>query len=246
MNSLFNKHRWMQLMWGILLFVAGAVTIIFAVSNEGANVSLALSIAIALILFAYGFTIVFSSFLELKDGFFKYEIIIGAFVIAVGIVFCLNISLLQDIIVSLIASSLLVFGTVFAARVVMAFVKKMKVWWMGLCIVIAVLFLAAGVLCLVFRKDVVNICYFVLGAILVIVGIIEIYITIKRAIEANKIGIEQKEYGTKEKVKNPAKEKKNKKEKEPVESTPKSDVVDVDVTVSEDEEKNEVAVIEEK
>ena len=242
MNSIFNKHRWMQVMWGILLFVAGAVTIIFAATNEGANVSLALSIAIALVLFAYGLTIVFSSFLELKDGFFKYEIIIGAFVIAVGIVFCLNIDLLKDIIVSLIASSLLVFGAVFVARVVMAFVRKLKVWWLSLSIVIAIIFLAAGVLCLVFRDEVVNICYLALGGILVIVGIIEIYMTIKRAIESTKVGIEQKEEVKTTKKK---KEKKIKNKNVPATVVEENEpvVIDVDVT-SNEEEKNEIVVAE--
>lgn len=240
MNSIFNKHRWMQVMWGILLFVAGAITIIFAATNEGANVSLALSIAIAIVLFAYGLTIVFSSFLELKDGFFKYELIIGAFVIAVGIVFCMNIDLLKDIIVSTISASLLVFGTVFAARAIMAFVTKLKVWWIGLCIAISVLLIAGGVLCLIFKEDVVNICYLVLGVVLMIVGIIEIYITIKRAIEANSIGIEHKERKTKNKTKKAPKQ--EPKKEEVFENEAENDVADVDVT--EPEEKNEVIVAE--
>lgn len=211
MNSLFNKHRWMQVMWGILLLVAGAITIIYTFANEGANVSLVLSVSIAIVLFAYGFTIVFSSFLELKDGFFKYEIIIGAFIIAVGIVFVMNIDLLTGVIVNLIAASLLTFGAAFAARSIIAFVKKLKVWWLGLCIAFAVLFVAAGVLCLIFSDKVVNACYLVLGGILVIVGCIEIYITIKRAIEANSIGIEQKQE-VKDEPKKDKKDKKKKKE----------------------------------
>ncbi len=81
----------MQVVWGILLFVAGAITLIFAFSNNSedsnTNVSLVLSISLAIVLFAYGLTIIFSSFLELKDGFFKYEIILGAFIVAIGIVF---------------------------------------------------------------------------------------------------------------------------------------------------------------
>ena len=50
-----------------MLFVAGAITIIFAVANKGEDVDIALGIAIAVVLFAYGLTVVFSSFLELKD-----------------------------------------------------------------------------------------------------------------------------------------------------------------------------------
>jgi len=192
MNSLFNKHRWMQVMWGILLFVAGAVTIIFAATNEGDNVSLALSIALAVVLFAYGLTIIFSSFLELRQSFFKYEIIIGAFVVAIGIVFCLNVKVISEILVNTIAACLLTFGAAFAARAIIAFVSKLKVWWKPLCIALAVLFVAAGVLCLVFADRVTNICFIVFGAVLVIVGVIEVYMAIKRAVESSKMAIEQK------------------------------------------------------
>lgn len=239
MNSLFSKHRWMQVMWGILLFVAGAITIIFAVTSKGEDVALALGIAIAVVLFAYGLTIIFSSFLELKDGFFKYEIIIGAFVVAVGVVFCINHSLVADIIVSIIYVSLITFGLIFGIRAVLAIVSKQKVWWMPLCIVLAVLFIAAGILCLIFRRDVLNACYIVLGAILIIVGIIEVYMSIKRALESNSIGIEHKE----RKSRKSSKKKENKaakvEEKEVVaEETPL-----IDVSTSENtEEKNEIVV----
>ena len=229
MNSLFNKHRWMQVMWGILLFVAGAITIIYTFANKGdeeTNVSLVLSISLAIVLFAYGFTIVFSSFLELKDKFYKYEIIIGAFIVAVGIVFVMNIDLLKEIIVNLIASSLLVFGATFVARTILAFAKKMKVWWMGLSIAFAVLFVAAGVLCLIFKDEVVDVCYLVLGGVLVIVGGIEIYITIKRAIEGNSIGIEQKQE-VKDEPKKDKKEKKNKKDKHAPKEEPVKPAADV-------------------
>lgn len=245
MNSLFTKHRWMQVVWGILLFVAGAITIIFAVNGENTDVSLVLSIAVAIILFAYGLVILFSSFLELKDGFFKYELIIGGFVIAIGIVFCLNTEVLKDIIVNTVAISLLVFGVIFGVRVALAFIGKKRVWWVWLAIVLATLFIAAGILCLIFADKVVNICYFVLGGILIIVGIIELYITVKRAIEGNSIGIEQKDYSDSKKEKSKAeKNKKTKKDKKSKDF--KKDVVaDVDAT-STDEDEEKVLEIEDK
>ena len=242
MNSLFQKHRWMQVMWGILLFVAGAITIIYTFANmdqEDTNVSLVLSIALAIVLFAYGFTIIFSSFLELKDKFFKYEILIGAFIIAVGIVFVIKIKLLEEIIVSLIAASLLTFGTVFAVRTIVAFVRKLKVWWIGLCIALAVLFIAGGVLCLIFRNDVVEVSYVVLGGVLVIVGAGEIWLTIKRAMEANNIGIEQKEP-----VKEEKKDKKNKKDKKAAKEQPAAPAPEVFDNVVEEEKEGPKAIPE--
>lgn len=260
MNSLFTKHRWMQVVWGILLFVAGAITIIFAVNSEDTDVSLVLSIAVAIVLFAYGLVILFSSFLELKDGFFKYELVIGGFVIAVGIVFCLNTDVLKSIIVTTVAVSLLVFGTIFGIRAALILIAKKRVWWTWFAIVLATLFLAAGVLCLIFKEDVVDVCYFALGGILIIVGIMELYITIKRAIEANSIGIEQKDHGNNAKKKeSKKKDKKAKKEKnidkenavenevpEEVEEIDES-IPEIDVSSGDDEEpKNEIIVKEEE
>ena len=169
----------------------------------------------------------------------------------------MNIDLLKGIIVSLIASSLLTFGAVFVARTILAFAKKLKVWWIGLCIALAVLFIAAGVLCLIFRDKVVDICYLVLGGVLIIVGAGEIWLTIKRAMEANSIGIEQK--GPAEEVRdNPKKDKKDKKKKKEPEPEvkPQAEVFDNDVPeekpvleidVSSDEpseDKNELVVKE--
>lgn len=218
MNSLFTKHRWMQVVWGILLFVAGAITIIFAVNDENTDVSLVLSIAVAIILFAYGMVIIFSSFLELKDGFFKYELIIGGFIIAIGIVFCMNTEVLKNIIVNTVAISLLVFGAIFGARAAVVLIGKKKVWWIWLAVTLAVLFIAGGILCLIFSEKVVNVCYFALGGILIVVGIIELYITVKRALEANSIGIEQKDT-----VKGSKKDKK-KKEKKSKDKKPKNNI----------------------
>lgn len=248
MNSLFTKHRWMQVVWGILLFVAGAITIIFAINgDENTDVSLVLSIAVAIVLFAYGLVILFSSFLELKDGFFKYELIIGGFIIAIGIVFCLNTDVLKSIIVNTVAISLLVFGVIFGIRAALALIKKKRVWWIWFAVVLATLFIAAGILCLIFKEDLVNVCYFALGGILIIVGVIELYITVKRAIESNNIGIEQKDYSEPKKEK--TKKEKNKKDKKNKKSKDfKKDVVaDVDATEDVDEEDNdEVLEIEDK
>lgn len=232
----------MQVVWGILLFVAGAITIIFAVNDGETDVSLVLSIAIAIVLFAYGLVILFSSFLELKDGFFKYELIIGGFVIAIGIVFCMNTAVLKDIIVNTVAISLLVFGTIFGVRAALALIGKKKVWWIWFAIVLATLFIAAGVLCLIFKNDVVNVCYFALGGILIVVGIIELYITVKRALEANNIGIEQKYASNDSKKKD--KKKKDKKAKEKKAKNVKIDTANaVDNEAS--EEVDEIEEIEE-
>ncbi|MCQ2086829.1 MAG: DUF308 domain-containing protein [Bacilli bacterium] len=240
MNSLFQKHKWLQVVWGIMLFVAGAITIIFAFSNEGQDVDIALGIALAVVLFAYGLTVVFSSFLELKDKFFKYEIIVGAFVIVAGVVFSINYKVISNIIVSSISISLLTFGVVFIARAILSICMKQKVWWMPLCIALAVIFVAGGVLCIIFEEKVLNICYIVLGVILGIVGIIEIYITIRRAIEGNRTGIEQK---TEAKS---SKKKVSKKKKAETETKDEQDVVEVDLTTEEnndnEEPKNEIVV----
>lgn len=235
MNSLFQKHKWLQVVWGIMLFVAGAITIIFAVANKGEDVDIALGIAIAVVLFAYGLTVVFSSFLELKDKFFKYEIIIGAFVIAAGVVFSINYKVISNIIVNTISISLLTFGVIFIARAIVSACLKQKVWWMPLCITFAIIFVAGGVLCIIFQDKILNVCYIILGAILAIVGIIQIYISVRRAIEANRPAIENKSKKSSKKSK-PAKKEK---EDETKDSDDKNVVVDIDLSNKEDSDNEE-------
>lgn len=199
MNTLFNKHRWMQVMWGVLLIAAGGITILFASLNEQDKVSLAFSISIAIVLFAYGLTVLFSSFLEIREQFFKLELIIGTLIIAGGVVFCLNIDLVEDILVSLIASTLLTFGAVFLVRGIIVNATKLKVWWVPICYIFGVLFIAAGVLALIFKDRCVTVCYIALGAILVLLGAVEVYVAIKRSIELTKVGIEEKNIQKEEK-----------------------------------------------
>ncbi len=186
-------------MWGVLLIAAGGITILFASLNEQDKVSLAFSISIAIVLFAYGLTVLFSSFLEIREQFFKLELIIGTLIIAGGVVFCLNIDLVEDILVSLIASTLLTFGAVFLVRGIIVNATKLKVWWVPICYIFGVLFVAAGVLALIFKDKCVTVCYIALGAILVLLGAVEVYVAIKRSIELTKVGIEEKNIQKEEK-----------------------------------------------
>lgn len=183
MNSLFQKHKWMQVMWGILLFVAGAVSIVFTATQKDAAVSISLRVAIAVILFAYGLTILFTSFLELKTKFFKSEMIVGGLVIAVGIVFCIKDGLIEEILVWLASSILLVFGALFLVRGALYVAGKDKRNGLKvLCFIIAALFVAAGVLAIIFDEFSLEICYYVIAAIMMILGVLQIVLTIKRAI----------------------------------------------------------------
>jgi len=188
MNSLFNKHRWMQVMWGILLFVAGTITIIFtATSEEGADsVGLVLSICLAVVLFSYGLTILFTSFLEMKDKMFKAELVFGSIILAFAVVFCLKFEKVKDLIVLFAAINLLCFGVVFAVRAILCFTQKIRPVWRVFCIIFATVFIACGVLAIVFENDCLKICYFVIGALLVFTGITETILAIKESIKKAK------------------------------------------------------------
>ena len=189
MNTLFNKHRWMQVMWGILLFVAGAITIIFtATSEEGADaVGLALSISLAVVLFAYGLTILFTTFLEMKNKLFKPELIFGAIILAVAMVFVLKFSIVKDLIVIFAAINLIAFGGVFAVRAILCFTQKIRPVWRVFCIIFAVVFIACGVLAIVFENKCLEICYFVIGALLVLAGIGQIVLAVKESLNKAKL-----------------------------------------------------------
>ena len=188
MNSLFSRHRWMQVMWGILLFVAGTITIVFtATSEEGADaVGLALSISLAVVLFAYGLTILFTTFLEMKNKMFKVELIFGAIIVAVAMVFVLKFDIVKNLIVLFAAINLLSFGIVFVVRAILCFTQKIRPVWRIFCIIFGVAFIACGVLAIIFEDKCLEICYFVIGALLIIAAIGQIVLAIKESMNKAK------------------------------------------------------------
>ena len=191
MKSLFNKYVWLQLILSILLLFGGAVIIAFAINNNTEVLENALNIVVAVILFLFGMSL-----------------ICGSASIALGVFLCTKQFMLLEYLIYLIAIFFIVVGAIELLKAILLTVKKAKDQLALIIItyILAVLFIAAGILAIVFRdnvKDVLNIVASVIvGVLLLVAGGYELVLGIKALItnkkKANQVVEEKKEERTAE------------------------------------------------
>ena len=162
MKSLFNKYVWLQLILSILLLFGGAVIIAFAINNNTEVLENALNIVVAVILFLFGFFAILTSFIFETKKYITMSLICGSASIALGVFLCTKQFMLLEYLIYLIAIFFIVVGAIELLKAILLTVKKAKDQLALIIItyILAVLFIAAGILAIVFRdnvKDVLNI-----------------------------------------------------------------------------------------
>lgn len=191
MKSLFNKYVWLQLILSILLLFGGSVIIAFAINNNTEVLENALNIVIAVILFLFGLFAILTAFIFETKKYITLSLLYGSASIALGVFLCTKELVLLNYIIYLIAIFFIVVGAVELLKAIILTVKDRK--QLTLIIIsytIAVLFIAAGILAIVFRKDVkdvLNIVTCILaGVLLFAAGAWELYLGIKALMAKNK------------------------------------------------------------
>ena len=213
MKSLFSKYVWLQLILSILLLFGGAVIIAFAINNNTEVLENALNIVVAVILFLFGLFAILTAFFFETKKYITASLLYGSASIALGVFLCTKQLMLLEYLIYLIAIFLIVVGVVQLLKAILLTIRKEKdkLALIIITYILAVLFIAAGILAIIFRnnvKDALNIvASIIVGVLLLIAGGWELYLGIKAIISKNKNGAP--------KVKN---NKKNKKE-EPVNET---------------------------
>ena len=232
MKSLFNKYVWLQLILSILLLFGGSVIIAFAINNDTKVLENALNIVIAVILFLFGLFAILTAFIFETKKYVTLSLLYGSASIALGVFLCTKELVLLNYIIYLIAIFLIVVGAVELLKAIILTVKDRK--QLTLIIIsyaIAVLFITAGILAIVFRdkiKDVLNIVTCILaGVLLLLAGGWELYLGIKALVSKNKNGA--------------SKEKKKSKKDDQVVATqqeqPKEEIKEIDYTSNKIEQK---------
>ena len=232
MKSLFNKYVWLQLILSILLLFGGSVIIAFAINNDTKVLENALNIVIAVILFLFGLFAILTAFIFETKKYVTLSLLYGSASIALGVFLCTKELVLLNYIIYLIAIFMIVVGAVELLKAIILTVKDRK--QLTLIIIsytIAVLFITAGILAIVFRdkiKDVLNIVTCILaGVLLLLAGGWELYLGIKALVSKNKNGA--------------SKEKKKSKKDDQVVATqqeqPKEDIKEIDYTSNKIEQK---------
>ena len=219
MKSLFSKYVWLQLILSILLLFGGAVIIAFAINNNTEVLENALNIVVAVILFLFGLFAILTAFFFETKKYITASLLYGSAAIALGVFLCTKQLMLLEYLIYLIAIFFIVVGAVQLLKAILLTVGKHKdqLVLMIFTYIIAALFIAAGILAIVFRDNLrtgLNIAAsIIVGVLLLLAGGWELYLGIKALIGKSKNGSPR--------VKN---NKKNKKE-EPVNNEAQSEEV---------------------
>lgn len=213
MKSLFNKYIWLQFILSILLLFAGALIIAFAIKdgNDGTILIKGLNIIVAIILFLFGLFAIVASFAFEPNRVITNGIVYGSASIAMGVVLCTDRLILLDYLVYLLAIFFIVIGAIEIIKGIILLVKKAeKKLIVIISMILGALFIAGGILSIIF-SDKVRLVFCIIAAVLLV--IIGLYLLITGIITI--IGGSNKE--RKPVKKNKEKESKQKENKDVVE-----------------------------
>ena len=209
MKSLFTKYIWLQLILSILLLFGGALIVVFAVLGKQNILEDGLNIIVAVILFLFGLFAIIASFAFESDRVFTNGLLYGSACIAMGVFLCIKELVLLNYLVMLLAVFFIVIGAVEIIKGIILICTKYKVVAaIVITFVVGALFLAGGILALIFREDVKLAFCIVAGVLLFLAGVYLLITGIGAMIHANK---------NKEPKKADKKSKKDNKEEQPKE-----------------------------
>ena len=175
MKTLFSKHKWMQLVYGGLLLVAGILVIVIALNNPK-DISVWLSIVVAVALFIYAAALMFSGIFSLKDKYFDVVFLYAVAFVAIGVTLLFKTDVIGSFITVFIASLLCAAGLVEIGQAsAMIYFKKPK-FFIALFFILGAAFITLGVLAFCFQNNVQQIVYVASGVILVIAALAELAI----------------------------------------------------------------------
>ena len=200
MKSLFKKYIWLQLILSILLLFGGTLIIVFAATGKQNILQDGLNIIAAVIFFLFGLFAILTSFIFEPNKVFTYGLLYGSACIAMGVFLCTRELVLLNYLVYLLAIFFIVIGAIELINGILLVVRKSKVIWMiVLSFFLAALFIAGGILALIYRENVKIAFCIVAGILLFAAGVYELIFGIKEMIDQNKNRGERKSRKSKKK-----------------------------------------------
>ena len=226
MKSLFNKYIWLQLILSILLLFGGTIIVVFAINGKEDILKDALNIVAAVILFLFGAFAILASFVFETKKYVTNGLLYGSASIALGVFLCMKKLVLLDYLVYLLAIFFIVLGAIELIKAIILTAKdRSKLVPIIITYVFAALFIAGGILAIVFNDKVITAFCIVAGVLLFDAGVWELYLGIKTMIGQNKNG------SSKGKKKNKKEEASNQQEQ------PKQEIREIDYTSDKIEQK---------
>ena len=217
MKTLFAKHKWMQLIYGALLLVAGILVIVFAI-NDKENISKWLSIVVAITLFIYSAALMFSGVFSLKKSYFDVAFIYTVVFISIGVVLLCNTDMIGKFITVFVATMLTALGVVEIGEATSMIFFKRPVFFIVLFYLLGAAFITLGVLAFCFQENVEQIVYVIIGILLCLTAVLELILGARGLFIAIKEAKQEKDKVIDVEVSEP-----ESKEKEPLEEEKKDE-----------------------
>ena len=189
MKTLFSEHRWMQIVFGGLFLVAGGLLTFISLSsfsNEKLQPDIWLSIVLASVCFIFAIVAIMSGIFSLKEKRFSSLFPLGAISIALGVVLVYKPTLVGEYAIVLIGAFILAFAAIEIGEAVAMIFFKQKKFFIVLFFVIGALLTVAGILAIIFRDEIKNVIYVILGAAITLFGLVEVFNGTKVAIKEGK------------------------------------------------------------
>ena len=170
MKSLFNKYIWLQFILSVLLLFAGALIVAFAIKDgeDGTILIKGLNIIVAIVLFLFGLFAIVASFAFEPNKVITNGIVYGSASIAMGVFLCTDKLIILDYLVYLLAIFFIVIGAIEIIKAIILLVKKAeKLVILIISMIFGAVFIAGGILSIVF-SDKVRIVFCIIAAIILI------------------------------------------------------------------------------
>lgn len=238
MKTLFAKYKWMQLIYGLLLAVAGVLVIVAAV-NDKERVSTWLSIIIAIGLFIYSAALLFTGIFSLKKKYFDITFVYAVLFVSIGVCLLCNQQMIGSFITIFVATLLTAIGVVEIGEATSMIFFKRPVFFVVLFYILGAAFIALGVLAFCFQTEVQQIVYVGLGILLCLTAILEIVLGVHGLIIALKVSKAEKAAVVDAEVTDIQDEKKEEEKEEPAqieEKKEEDDHIDVIDLASDDDQ----------
>ena len=174
MKSLFNKYIWLQFILSVLLLFAGALIIAFAIKDgeEGTILIKGLNIIVAIILYLFGLFAIVASFAFEPNKVITNGIIYGSASIAMGVFLCTDKLIILDYLVYLLAIFFIVIGAIEIIKALILLIKKAeKLFILVISLIIGALFIAGGILSIIFSDKVRIVFCYIAAVLLILIGL---------------------------------------------------------------------------
>lgn len=190
MNALFLKHKWLQIIYGTLLLIAGILIIVMSI-NQPESITIWISVIFAIGLFIFGACSIMAGVFTLEKKFFNSLFIVGSLSIAFGVVLCTlaagkDTDLMGNLIKVFFSVMLLAMGAVECGEAAAMIYFKRSKFAIAIFFVLGALFIAAGVLTLIFWDNIIKVVYAILGGLIALLGLFEMVVGLISFIGAKK------------------------------------------------------------